>query len=163
MISTAVSFTGSDNAVFQIQLVSELEYSNSVFVSVTPVTTPIVQQHYPTGRIAPARVASRDQRVSFGKHKGRTYAEVALEEPGYLKWMLREGAGSVIERQCATLALDLGIDHLPPDPAASRIRIQPPSDSWSSASEIPIAKSPLALPDPDRKRGVLNAIRGWLR
>jgi hypothetical protein len=49
--------------------------------------------------------ASAHARIAFGKHKGRTFKEIALQEPEFLEWMLREGVGTVDQRECAESAL----------------------------------------------------------
>jgi hypothetical protein len=79
--------------------------SVKIFVSISPRTAEVMSQQYAQQRIAPARHVSSSALLAFGKHKGRRFSMVAAEEPGYLRWMLREGAGSHIERACAELAL----------------------------------------------------------
>ncbi len=42
----------------------------------------------------PAAVAGSSPMLKFGKHKGRTFADVLASDPGYCAWVLREKAPS---------------------------------------------------------------------
>lgn len=42
-------------------------------------------------RIEPAPKAVMGKVLDFGKHKGKTISAIAEEDPGYIKWMAREG------------------------------------------------------------------------
>ncbi len=96
----------SDNAVEAIEIKLQDKTINTVFASIAPINESILAQQY-GAKIAPPRHASLDARIAFGRHRGRTFREIALEDPGYLSWMLREGAGSRIEQECARLGLNL--------------------------------------------------------
>jgi curved DNA-binding protein CbpA len=55
----------------------------------------------PTGQQAQDPLSSP---ISFGKHRGRFFREIALVDPGYLRWMIREQIGSSTELRCAEAA-----------------------------------------------------------
>lgn len=137
---------GHDASVFEIELTADGVVSNRVFIVATPIS--VADQVPHQGRIAPARIVDTTQRISFGKHKGRMFSQVAIEEPSYLRWMLREGAGSVIERQCAATAL--GIDWEPKPFEVRREELTTRSHSRPPAIEQPTGPSwanpPLQVP-----------------
>lgn len=143
-----------DNAIETVEVIAAGFTTNKVFVSVASVTPSIVSQEYGR-RIAPPRHASHTARISFGKHRGRIFQEVAIEEPGYLEWMLREGAGSRVERGSARLALDFvrGGGRLRP----SGRRADVPLKAKDEAPTIG------ALPDPHRPGGLLNTLKALFR
>lgn len=45
------------------------------------------------------------ERISFGKHRGATFADVAAQAPSYLEWMLRERVGTEEQQEAARRAL----------------------------------------------------------
>lgn len=139
-----------DNAIETIDVTAPGFTASRVFVSIAPVSWSVLSQQY-SGRIAPPRHPSHKARISFGKHRGRRFNEIAVEEPGYLEWMLREGAGSNIERQCAQMAL--AQVH-----AASSL----PGKRGTTRRKLP-RREPLApsrtLPDPNRPGGLWQALR----
>lgn len=47
-------------------------------------------------------------KMKFGKHRDRTWEEVARQDPGYLEWMLRQPPGSWDVDQIATIKHHLG-------------------------------------------------------
>jgi len=141
----------TDNAVERVEVYATGTYAATVFVSVTPVNQTILSQTYSHLRVAPARFPSKDARISFGKHRGRILEEIAVEEPGYLLWMLREGAGSRIERQSAQLALDFIEGGTKPTEPASRVMHEIPE---------PVAATPTPkLADPSKPKGLWGAIK----
>jgi len=179
-ITSLPTFTGDDSFVEPVEVNAPGLLPNSVFVSIQPMSSAALSQQYPTERIAPARHASADARVSFGKYKGRTFQEVGLMEPSYLEWMLRDGAGSVVEQECARLALGLPAG-LPLPPAGrgqkrlgaktpKRRRGALPQASASAPEPLPSPLTPpiqaarpvRALPDPTRPTGLLGMIRKLL-
>lgn len=139
-----------DNAIETVELVAPGFVGSKVFVSIAPVSREILSQQY-GGRVAPPRHASYRARISFGKHRGRTFEEIAVEEPGYLQWMLREGAGSRVERDCARMALDqlAGGRWLPRRQEARRYSVRPAEARYQ----------PPALPDPNRPGGLLRILK----
>lgn len=169
-LTSVPDFDGGDAHVIQVEIRADGYLTNSVFVNITPHLSEVVSQTYDSGRIAPARVVAVTQRLSFGKHKGRTYQQVAIEDPSYLKWMLEEGAGSKIEQQCASAALGEGVPHkyLPssgqrksPTLAPAPQHSSSPHDAlWTRRSED---DEKLALPDPSQRRGLLAAVKAVFR
>jgi hypothetical protein len=139
-----------DNAIEIVEVIAPGFVGSKVFVSIAPVSQAILSQQYGT-RIAPPRHASPESRISFGKHRGRKFQEIAVEEPGYLDWMLREGAGSRIERECARMALDRlrGGKWLPQDERRPRYAVRPGR----------AARPARALPDPNRPGGIWAAVK----
>ncbi len=139
-----------DNAIETVELVAPGFLGSKVFVSIAPLSREILSQQY-GGRVAPPRHASYRARISFGRHRARTFHEIAVEDPGYLEWMLREGAGSRVERDCARMALDQlrGGRWLPPRQQPRRYAVK--------AAE-PRYKAP-ALPDPNRPGGLLRILK----
>lgn len=152
----------SDNLVLAIEFVAAGFVGAKAFVSVAPINPEVLGQTR-GARIAPARHVSTDARISFGKHRRRTFTEIALEEPGYLEWMLREGAGSHIERECARRALELqfGGTWLPePSRRHRRGRLQQPrSGSTATPIERPSPRAVPALPDPNRPGGLGHLLK----
>lgn len=144
-----------DNLVLTIEFVATGYMGAKTFVSVAPLHEQVLAQRR-GDPIAPARHVSESARLSFGRHRGRTFNEVALEEPGYLEWMLREGAGSHIERECARRALQLqfGGTWLPP-PTSRRRRAK-------ELAKPPLRQSVPALPDPNRPGGLLRLLKSML-
>jgi hypothetical protein len=69
------------------------------------ILTPLLAQEYDGRRIVPTRDVIKEAVVSFGKHKGRTFEEVARDDPSYLSWVISREVGTVTERECADLAL----------------------------------------------------------
>jgi hypothetical protein len=55
----------------------------------------------------PRGAPSVEATIGFGHFKGRTFNEIFLRNPGYLRWMLQVGAGTPYEHACARLALKL--------------------------------------------------------
>lgn len=150
----------ADSVVEMIDLVAPGCIGAKVFASIQPLTAEAMQQRPALGRIAPARFASPDALISFGKHRGTRFREIAIVEPGYLHWMLREGAGSLIEQSCARLALAEveARTTLPSARQSRRARVQAvPAQSSESVSE---PAKPLALPDPNRPGGFFRALKG---
>ena len=151
-VVVAEDFTSDiwDNAIETVEVIATGCTGNKVFVSLAPVTPTILSQEYGR-RIAPPRHASPTARIPFGKHRGRRFQEIAIEDPGYLGWMLREGAGSRIERDCARLALDFvrGGGRLTPTTRQARVPLEPKH----AAEPLP------ALPDPSRPGGLLNRLK----
>jgi len=150
----------SDSMVEMIDLVAQGCEGSRVFVSVQPLTADALAQRPVAGRIAPPRHASPGARISFGKHRGARFREVAVVEPGYLQWMLREGAGSAIEQQCARLALEEIDDRvtLPHGGRAPRERVH--SAPVPNSAPVREPSQPLALPDPNRPGGLFRALKG---
>ena len=141
----------TDNAVERVEVYAPGTYTDTVFVSVTPVNQTILSQTYSHLRVAPARFPSKDARISFGKHRGRILEEIAVEDPGYLRWMLREGAGSRIERESAQLALDFVKGGTKPTEPAPRVIHEIPE---------PVAATPRPkLADPSKPKGLWGAIK----
>lgn len=144
----------TDNAVERVEVYAPGTYSETVFVSVTPVNQTTLSPIYPPRRVAPARFSSKDARISFGKHRGRTFEEIAVEEPGYLRWMLREGAGSRIERQSAQLALDS---------VKGGIKLREPAPRVIHEIPEPVAATPRPkLADPSKPKGLWGAIKALI-
>lgn len=139
-----------DNATEMVEVVAPGFTSNKVFVSLAPLTPSILSQQY-RGKVAPPRHASDSARISFGKHAGRTFREIAVEEPSYLDWMLREGAGSQVERASAQLALDFVRIGRKLTPAMGRAGTRLRSEKQRSPS--------VALPDPSRPGGLWDTIK----
>lgn len=139
-----------DNAIETIELRAPGFITAKVFVSIAPISQTVLAQVYGK-RVAPTRHISVSARISFGKHRGRPFREIAVEEPGYLEWMLREGAGSRVERECARLALAelRGRTILKPGP-----RIRP--DILKGPTQSP---QPFSLPDPKRPGGLWEVIK----
>ena len=183
-ISGAPAFEGEDALIVPITLRAPGYWSNQAFISIQPMSGSVISQEYPPDRIAPARHRGVTQRLAFGKHKGRTFEDVALEEPGYLEWMLREGAGSKIERECAALALGRKPESvLTPRLTASR-RSKPATEIAEPNRKVPPAlprgrgptrgspaarpisgsrrNTPPALPDGRGDRGLLGTIKRLL-
>lgn len=155
-----------DNAIETIEVVAP-GCVNKVFVSIAPVSKSVLSQEY-GGRIAPPRHASYNAHISFGKHRSRTFQEIALEEPEYLNWMLREGAGSRIERDSARLALNLlGRGALmetraEPPPLIGGQR-RGPRERSLPATAIEPARTSKALPDPRRPGGFWDKVASLFR
>jgi hypothetical protein len=140
-----------DNLVLPIEFNAPGFVGAKAFVSVAPIHQDILSQRRGE-RVAPTRHVSETARISFGKHRGRPFKEIALEEPGYLEWILREGAGSHIERECARRALELQF---------GGAYLARPAGSRREAESLPAQPSPLrALPDPDRPGGILRLLKG---
>jgi hypothetical protein len=103
--------------------------------------------------------------MPFGKHKGRTFKEIAVEEPEYLEWMLGEGAGSLTERECAQMALGelKGGYSLP----AAKRRATRKQISGRRLQSYDAAPPPTptyqSLPDPARPGGIWDRLKGLLR
>ena len=162
-VKIAQDFTSdlSGNFIQELEFVAAGFISKKAFVSVAPLTERVISQRY-GGRVAPPRHASPDAMISFGKHRGRRFSEIALEEPGYLHWMLEEGAGSQIERECARMALQLqGGTWLPPARQTPRQTALPRSRR-SRTSPVAVRPPPLArsLPDPNRSGSLLRLLKG---
>ncbi len=140
-----------DSDIETIEVVAPGFMGSKAFVCLAPVNRKILDQQYPD-RIAPPRHPSVTARISFGKHRGRMFNEIAVNEPGYLHWMLREGAGTGIERQSAQMALGEleGGTALPPTRRQGRRQIA------RSPSSSPPQRS---LPDPNRPGGLLGTLR----
>ncbi len=184
-ISGPLTFEGEDALIVPITLLAPGYWSNQAFVSIQPMSESVVSQAYPKDRIAPARHPGVTQRLSFGKHKGRTFEDVALEERGYLEWMIGEGAGSKIERECAALALGRKPESVltPPriptresaaarsisasdrrTPPALPARRSPARRSTAARSvSAPSRNTPPTLPDGRGDQGILGAIKRLLR
>lgn len=165
------TFQGDDSFVVGIDLIANGYSPNRVFVSIQPMSASVIAQGHPSGRIAPPRHASASARVHFGQHKGRTYAEVALENPGYLEWMIENNIQGRIPVACARLALGYQPDRVvgTGDRTAAGAVSSPTSvhraPLTGSASQQPSVSSPSeprALPDPNRPRGLLGFVRGIL-
>jgi hypothetical protein len=154
----------ADNVVETIELRSAGHISAKLFVSLTPVRAEILNQRYSQERIAPARFVSPESRISFGKHKGRSFRSIAGEEPGYLDWMLREGAGTHTERECARSALDLLRGAPVPLPSDSRRPAkQIGGRDPRKPSELTANEPTKALPDPNRPGGMLAPLKALVR
>jgi hypothetical protein len=140
-----------DNAVEIVDVFATGHLGGKVFVSVAPVSPSVLSQRH-GGRVAPPRHASAKARISFGKYRARTFEEIAVEEPSYLQWMMREGAGSRVERECARMALDglKGGVWLPPREKQTHRAVRPGRKE----------ERPLALPDPARPGGLLHLLKG---
>ncbi len=141
----------SDSAVETIEVLGPGAVSVKTFVTITPISPSVLNQQY-GGRVAPPRHASDNARISFGKHRTRTFYEIAVEDPGYLEWMLREGAGSYIERQCAQMALARvrGSYTLSPRRRSQTRRALPKRARQAD---------PPALPDPTKPKGLWGTIK----
>lgn len=144
-----------DSSVEGIDIVAAGTIIGRAFASITPLNPSVLNQQY-GGRIAPPRHVSEQARISFGKHKGRTFQQVAVEDPSYLQWMLGQGAGSLIELQCAQLALArIGVErslpshHTPPGRRPQRT-LQTPTARYS---KVPM------LEDPTKSKGLLGALK----
>jgi hypothetical protein len=127
--------------------------SSPSFVMVTPVSQAILDQEYGSRRVAPTQFVSAQARISFGKHRGKKFSQIAVEEPGYLEWIVREGAGSRLERESAKTALDQARS------TASRARYASSTLSDSSIPKGSTPSQPASLPDPNRKSGIIDSIR----
>lgn len=140
-----------DNAVEVVDVFATGHLGGKVFVSVAPINPYVLSQRH-GGRVAPPRHASAKARISFGKYRARTFEEIAVEEPGYLRWMMREGAGSRVERESAQMALDRlkGGLWLPPREKGAHPAVR------TSHKEQGLA----ALPDPARPGGLLHLLKG---
>lgn len=139
-----------DNLIETIEIVASGFAGSKVFVSIAPLSAAVLGQQYGR-RIAPPRHASSAARISFGKHRSRMFQEIAVEEPGYLEWMLRVGAGSRVERESARLALNelRGGTWLQDSKRRARPAFEP------TRQPAP----PTALPDPHRPGGLWGAIK----
>lgn len=93
-----------DVFVEQVDILVDGQPSAKAFISIAPVTSTVMAQDY-GARVAPSAHVSVDAKIAFGKHRSRTFRHIAVHEPGYLEWMLGVGAGTLIEQQCAQLAL----------------------------------------------------------
>lgn len=121
------------------------------FISLAPLSAAVLGQHY-GGRVAPTKHVSDEARISFGKHRGATFYTIAVQEPSYLQWMLQQGAGSVIERQSAQMALTR-VNSSFQLPAKRSSRRKTLKASRPTVSSVP------ALPDPTKPRGLWGAIK----
>jgi hypothetical protein len=141
----------SDNVVEIIDVVASGHQGGKLFVSVAPISPRVLSQKR-GDRVAPTRHATSKARISFGKHRARTFEEIAVEEPGYLRWMMREGAGSRIERESAQMALEelKGGLRLPPRQRRAQSAIRTEREPKGFA----------ALPDPARPGGLLQILKG---
>jgi hypothetical protein len=135
-----------------------------VFISIASVSLDAMTQN-PGRRVAPTQHVRATARIAFGKHRGRTFHHVAVDEPGYLEWMLRVGAGSQTERECAKLALSetRGGSYLPPPsprPAEVIGRSTPSPRISSRQPDSP--PGPPTPEDPKSGRGLIAAVRALL-
>ena len=94
------AFVGDDAYVLPVEVRAPGALPNTFFLSIQPLGS-----GDDPGRIPPPRHASANARVHFGQHKGRTYADIALENPGYLRWMIDHEIMGPIACECAKLAL----------------------------------------------------------
>ena len=167
-VSEVPQFPGADAYVLPIEIHAPGYSPNRVFVSIQPVTPETVSQTYSPGRIASPRHASADAIVHFGQHKGRTYTQVALENPEYLEWMIANNVQGRIPCECARLALGSGLpqrlaesrspkrDAQPLRPPATPVRPnslpkRAPYPASGGASEDPWRHDPLRLMEESRR------------
>lgn len=94
-----------ESLVVSVELHAPGHVTRRVFVSIVPLDESILEQRYGQ-RVGVARLASANARIAFGKYRGWRFSEIAVGEPRYLEWVLREGAGSRIERESARMALE---------------------------------------------------------
>ncbi len=85
--------------------VIEVSASGAQTAHVFVVISPLLAQEYDGRRIIPTREARADAIISFGKHKGRTFSDVAHDDPRYLEWVVNREAGTELERESARMAL----------------------------------------------------------
>jgi len=165
------AFEGDDSFIVPLEIRSTGFFSNSVFVSIQPMSSAVLRQEYTGERIAPPRHASAGARIHFGMHKGRTFAEIAIENPGYLEWVIRENAGGTVVCECARLALgrptrtfstptSTGSRPVLPPPVRAPRAIDQPKGA-PSRSTAPAQLPPASLAR-SSERGLMRIVRGLL-
>jgi|CXWL01.1.fsa_nt_gi hypothetical protein len=169
---------GTDNLIEIVEVYAG-DASANVFVSISPATAAAFSQAKPAvSSVASPRHASPDMRLPWGQHQSRTLREIALEHPSYLNWVIDSADGaSPILKESARMALEeAGQPRLGPRPKRSKSKkkrkalpkadpnkwqpVVPPGTYSRSSDRHASTAAPMALPDPARPGGLLDAVKG---